>query len=243
MQQGAPDAGAVRLNKAGESIVRTVRIAVAATAALGASFAVATTASALPASDKVDTSNKSISLPCIDNMTGAEEGTFTWTGPTAAWPPNHKDKAAAITLTDDDADESDLADDVTLAVAAGHDEQLKDAEGNLTGSEANGSGNTDTLTDATGGATSGDAGSATQGVTFRAERAGTGDGRVYTFVADGTVNGASTGVEDVPGLTLTTCEPVTFTVTVPHDLGGGNDGATKRKRSAKLRTAKLRRSR
>src|SRR5688500_3044800 len=54
------------------------------------------------------------SQDCLNTITGQKEGTFTWTGATSSWPPNHKAISAAITLTDDDAESA--TDNVTLAV-------------------------------------------------------------------------------------------------------------------------------
>jgi hypothetical protein len=177
----------------------------------------ATTASARLATD---TSNKSVSKPCIEKTTGQQEGTFTWSGPTASWPPNHKDKAATITLTD--SDEEPVTDHVLLAVAATHDEILAD------GTEMNGTGNTNPATDATGGEDTG-SGSASVPVTWRSERSGRGDGRVYTFTATGTTDGPAEGLPS-----LSTCNPVTFTVAVPHDQSGTRKAS--KKRSLRLRS-------
>lgn len=129
------------------------------------------------------------------------EGTFTWAGPTSSWPPNHKTKSASITLTDDDAEPA--TDEVSLTVVPTHDEQIY--EGTTLVGEENGAGNTNPATDGTGGTKTG-TGSATVPVTWRSERAGTGDGRVYSFTAIGTLDNG-----------LTECDPVTFIATVPHD--------------------------
>jgi hypothetical protein len=150
--------------------------------------------------DEAESSQDCVAAIGGQNVDG--EGTFTWTGPQSSWPPNHKDVAASITLTDDDAEPA--TDDVVLTVVGTHDEQI--VEGSELGEE-NGAGNTNPATDATGGTADG-TGSATVPVTFRAERAGTGDGRTYTFTATGTLDNG-----------LTMCEPVTFVVSIPHDQG------------------------
>jgi hypothetical protein len=174
-----------------------------------------------------DTSNKSVSKPCIDQNTGEEQGTFTWAGPTASWPPNHKDKTATITLTD--VDDEPATDEVTLGVIGTHDEMT--TEDNVT-TEDTGTGNTDPVTDSTGGADAG-TGSATVPVRWRAERSGHGDGRTYTFTASGTTDGTPTLDGSLPSVGTGMCEDVTFTVEVPHDQGNGA-GKPAAKRSAKL---------
>ena len=175
--------------------MKTVRIAVAAIAAFMALFAVAT-ASAMPAGDRFD--NKTETQACVNENTGATEGTFVWAGPTASWPPNHKDKSATVSLIDGDGDPMN---DVTLVVTWTHDEIVEDATGTLT--ESQGSGSTPFVTDASGGEATGTEGKASTPVRWRSERAGTEDGRTYTFTADGTVDGTPT---------LQDCVPVTFTV-------------------------------
>jgi hypothetical protein len=130
------------------------------------------------------------SAPCIDQTTGLEEGTFTYDGVTVAWPPNHKERTAVVTLTD--ADDEPATDGVTLTVD---------------GTELLGSGNTspDWMVPAT---QTGD-GSASAPVSFLGERSGTEqDGRTYTFTANGTTDSG-----------LSKCKAVFFTAFVPHDQG------------------------
>jgi hypothetical protein len=136
---------------------------------------------------------------CINSLTGQKEGTFKYDGVTVAWPPNHKPREAAISLTDDDAEPA--TDTASITVTATHDQILAD------GSEMLGSGNTspDWMVPDTQMGTP----TATAHVSFLGERSGQEQaGRTYTFTANGTTdNGAST------------CEPVDFTAFVPHDQG------------------------
>lgn len=196
------------------------RIMLTAAGAVALAAVGTTTASARVATD---TSSKTVSQPCIDSVTGERQGTFTWEGPTASWPPNHKEIAARITLTDEDTEA--LTDDVSLEVAGVHDEATY-TDGVATG-ELNGSGNTDPATDSRGGVAAG-TGSASVPVAWRSERSGRGDGRTYTFTAAGTTD---TG--------LATCKPVSFGVIVPHDQGQGSGkpkpGAKKAKRARRAR--------
>ena len=178
------------------------RIMLAGLAAVTMTAVGTTTASARMATD---TSSKTRSAACIDSLTDERQGTFTWEGPTASWPPNHKDIAAQITLTDEDTEE--LTDDVSLTVVGVHDEATYDD--NVATGEMNGSGNTDPATDSRGGVAGG-TDSASVPVAWRSERSGRGDGRTYTFTATGTTDSG-----------LATCDPVTFTVEVPHDQGQG----------------------
>ena len=144
------------------------------------------------------------SKPCLDKL-GNQHGVFTYNGVEVAWPPNHKYRPAAITLTED-AD-VDSADEVTIATVGAHDQVAA-------GKELVGSGNTDYTTDVTPGTGSG-TGSATANFLFRGERSGTEQGgRTYTFTATGTVDGVTKN-----GPSVITCEPVTFTASVPHDQG------------------------
>ena len=141
------------------------------------------------------------SADCINSVTGLYEGTFDYDGVTVAWPPNHKERQATISLTDDDAEP--LTDTASIEVTGTHDQ----IAGN--GKEFVGSGNTSLLTDVLPGAGTGTP-TAAAVFFFRGERSGTDQtGRVYTFTATGTTdNGASE------------CEPVTFTAFVPHDQRG-----------------------
>jgi hypothetical protein len=178
-----------------------------------------------------DGSNKTVEKPCVDSTTGETQGEFVWVGPIASWPPNHKDKTATVYLYDQD-DET-LTDDVTLAVVGAHDEATYDDNGVATGEE-NGAGKTDPVTDARGGTGAG-TGSASTPVVWRSERSGRGDGRTYTFTATGTTDGAS-APEGLGTASLATCDPVTFTVDVPHDMGKGDgkpSGSRKKARRAR----------
>jgi hypothetical protein len=194
------------------------RIMLAGLAAVSMAAVGTGTASARVATD---TSSKTLSQDCIDMATGQKQGVFTWEGPTASWPPNHKDKTATITLSEYDSPVDDPADEVTILVNGTHDEVLAD------GTEMNGAGNTDPVTDAKGGAAA-HTGSASVPVTWRSERSGRGDGRTYTFTATGTTDGA---VDGLPA--ASTCEPVQFTVAVPHDQS--KPKSAKRKKSLRLK--------
>src|SRR5215213_9376249 len=133
------------------------RIVLAGTAVALMSAVGATGASARVANED---NHKSISQPCVNAVTGQEEGMFTWDGPTYAWPPNHKYRTATITLTDDD--DEPLTDGVTLTAVGTHDEMVGET------GELNGAGHTDPLTDAVGGTGSG-TGSASTIVKFRVD--------------------------------------------------------------------------
>jgi hypothetical protein len=140
------------------------------------------------------------SAPCIDQTTGQQEGTFTYDGVTVAWPPNHKERTALVTLTDGDAEPA--TDGVTLTVTATHDQILAD------GSELLGSGHTTPDWMVPGAQTGNDSASAP--VSFLGERSGQEqDGRTYTFTANGTTDSG-----------LSKCKPVYFTAFVPHDQRG-----------------------
>ena len=195
------------------------RIILAGLAAVGMTAVGTTTASARTATD---TSSKTRSAACVDAL-DQRQGTFVWEGPTASWPPNHKDIAAQITLYDED-DEA-LTDDVTIEVVGIHDEATY--EDNVATGEMNGAGNTDPATDSRGGA-GGGTGSASVPVAWRSERSGRGDGRTYTFTATGTTDSG-----------LSTCDPVAFTVEVPHDQGQGAGKPSKpSKKSKRARRAR-----
>jgi len=157
-----------------------------------------------------------------------QEGTFSWDGATAAWPPNHKYAYASITLADNDAEPA--ADDVSLTVSGVHNEMTTETvDGVVVADEYNGTGNTDPLTDAQpgpAGETATGTGKATVPIAFRAERAGGGTGREYTFTASGTLDNGTT-----------TCDPVTYIATVPHDMGNHGKPGSKRKR-IKIRVAR-----
>ena len=204
-----------------------------ATAALAAVVAVVPVGGAV-ADQGHQTKYATITKDCINSVTGQDEGDITYTGPVEVWPPNHKYVEAIITVTDDDAEPA--TDDATAAVTGRHDQMLDD------GSEMTGSGNTDPATDVVPGAPGAGNPTATTSVKFRAERSGHkwdgGDqwrGRTYTFTVDGTTDSG-----------LTTCNPVNFTATVPHDQGNhtGSSTTTAKKRAlAKAKAMRLRRSR
>jgi hypothetical protein len=177
-----------------------------------------------------------ITKDCINSITGQDEGDITYTGPVEVWPPNHKYVSATITVTDDDAEPA--TDTATAAVAGRHDQMVDDT------TEMNGAGNTDPATDVVPGAPGSGSPTATTGVQFRAERSGHkwtdgGDawrGRTYTFTVSGTTDNG-----------LTTCNPVDFTATVPHDQGNHTGSSTTASKTlsakAKARALRLRRSR
>jgi hypothetical protein len=133
-------------------------------------------------------------------------GNISFSGPDSAWPPNHKPVAESITYSG-----GTMGD--TLNTGGASDEEAQDAEGNYT--EENGSGHTDTASDVSPRAAtstvdeSGDPVTNTHAV--RAERSGRGDGRTYTLTYE---------VDNAAGMEVCTG---TFTVDVPHDMGGGND--------------------
>jgi hypothetical protein len=140
------------------------------------------------------------SAPCINATTGQQEGTFKYDGVTVAWPPNHKERQATVSLTDED--DEPLTDTASITVTGTHDQISEN------GQEFVGSGNTDLLTDVLPGAGTGTP-TAAAVFFFRGERSGTEqDGRTYTFTANGTTDNG-----------MSTCEPVEFTAYVPHDQG------------------------
>jgi hypothetical protein len=177
-----------------------------------------------------------VTKDCINSITGQDEGDITYTGPVVVWPPNHKYVSATITVTDVDAEP--VTDQATASVAGTHDQMLDD------GAEMTGSGNTDPATDVVPGPPGTGTPTAQTSVQFRAERSGHkwtdgGDawrGRTYTFTVSGTTDNG-----------LSTCNPVTFTATVPHDQGNHTGSSTtttsSKKVSAKSRALRLRRAR
>lgn len=191
-------------------------------AALAALVVIAVATTGATAGDNPKATKKVVTVDCINAVTGQDEGDITYDGPDSVWPPNHKYVTATITLTDDDAEPA--TDGAAVAVAGTHDQILSD------GTELNGSGNTDPATDVVPGAGSGSP-SASAPVSFRAERSGREqDGRVYTFTVTGTTDS-----------TLSECEPVTFTATVPHDQGAGAGKPASKKLSVrKLRARRAR---
>jgi hypothetical protein len=167
---------------------------------------------------------------CINSLTGQKEGTFTWTGPVSAWPRTHKYVSADISLTDNDG--QPVGNESTVSAVGSHDQTLED------GTEMNGSGHTPVATDTTGGETQSGEPTATTRVFFRAERSGhkLGDkdgqpGRTYTFTVEGTTDNG-----------LSTCNPVTFKATVPHDLGkrssSSKTSALQKAKALRARTAR-----
>jgi hypothetical protein len=177
-----------------------------------------------------------ITKDCINSITGQDEGDITYTGPVEVWPPNHKYVSATITVTDVDAEPA--TDQATAAVAGRHDQMVDDT------TEMNGAGNTDPATDVMPGPPGSGTPTATTSVQFRAERSGHkwtdgGDawrGRTYTFTVSGTTDNG-----------LSTCNPVDFTATVPHDQGNHTGSSTTtssaKTMSAKSKALRLRRSR
>ena len=182
------------------------------------------------------TQNATVTKDCINSITGQDEGDITYAGPVVVWPPNHKYVSATITVTDVDAEP--VTDQATASVTGTHDQIMDD------GSEMTGSGNTDPATDVMPGPPGTGTPTATTSVQFRAERSGHkwsgGDewrGRTYTFTVMGTTDNG-----------LSTCNPVTFTATVPHDQGNHTGSSTttttsSKKVSAKSKALRLRRAR
>jgi len=184
------------------------------------------------------TKTATITKDCISTTTGRDEGDITYDGPVEVWPPNHKYVSATITVTDVDQPVDDPMDDSTASVTGTHDQMVDDT------TEMNGAGNTDPATDVVPGAPGEGSPTATTSVQFRAERSGHkwtdgGDawrGRTYTFTVMGTVDNG-----------VTTCEPVDFQATVPHDQGNHTGSSTttssKKLSAAKLRALRARRAR
>ena len=180
-----------------------------------------------------NTKYATVTKDCINSITGQDEGDITYAGPVVVWPPNHKYVSATISVTDDDAEP--ITDQATASVAGTHDQILDD------GSEMTGTGNTDPATDVVPGPPGSGTPTAETSVQFRAERSGHqwsgGDqwrGRTYTFTVSGTTDNG-----------LTTCNPVTFTATVPHDQGNhtGSSTTSAKKVAARTKALRLRRSR
>jgi len=164
---------------------------------------VAASGTALAANDKSNPNQTSVSGDNIGHCTvaGQVQGEFTVSGVTSGWPPNHKPKDIHFTLTDTSGPPSG----VTITVVGVSDEAAN----------ATGSGNTSP--DLAGGTANGDP-SATVNAWYLAERAGNGNGRVYTWTITGSVNGP-----DASGGTTPCDNPVTYKTYVVHDQGGGND--------------------
>lgn len=126
--------------------------------------------------------------------------TVTFAGPDVLWPPNHKYFSAVITARSSDPDDT-----VVLGSSGTHDEYA-DTEAHT--GESNGAGNTaDDVSPFLASDGPEQVASVTQSI--RSERAGTGDGRVYTFTVT-----AEYSDGDV-------CQ-ATFTSTVPHDMRPSN---------------------
>jgi hypothetical protein len=194
-------------------------------AALAAAVvAVIGSAGAASADQGHQTKYATITKDCTNSITGQKEGEITYTGPVEVWPPNHKYVSATITVTDDDAEPA--TDQATASVTGRHDQMVDDT------TEMTGSGNTDPATDVMPGPPGTGTPTATTSVQFRAERSGHkwvdgGDpwrGRTYTFTVMGTTDNG-----------LSTCNPVDFTATVPHDQGNhtGSSTTAAKKLSAK----------
>ena len=180
-------------------------------AALAAMMLVAvggSTASAKPAKD----SGGPITHDCGDG------NSVTFSGPSYLWPPNHKYRVVSFLAQDGDAD---MTDGVTLGTEGTHEEFVD-------GEELNGSGNTgDDFFPAA--ATGTGDGSATTTHEVRGERSGRGDGRTYTILFEALFDG--------PLPVETTGAPCTgsFTIEVPHDMGGGNDSRSAKRKKLRLR--------
>jgi hypothetical protein len=151
-----------------------------------------------------DQNKGSFSAACGSN------GTIT-ASPTVLWPPNHQDVQITFTYTDNDAAEAAQSQKLTITPNL-HDEVVDNEE-------LVGSGNTPFLTDSVGGTATDTDGSVDVVGTARAERSGTGDGRVYEFdytADDGTLDGCKTDPAKAGDGIL---------VSVPHDcraVEGGN---------------------
>src|SRR3954454_18864621 len=133
-----------------------------------------------------------------------------------------------MTVTDDDAEPA--TDQATASVMGRHDQMVDDT------TEMTGSGNTDPATDVVPGPPGTGTPTATTSVQFRAERSGHtwtdgGDswrGRTYTFTVSCTTDNG-----------LTTCNPVDFTATVPHDQGNhSGSGSSSAKKALRLRRSR-----
>jgi hypothetical protein len=123
----------------------------------------------------------------------------TLVGPLKLWPPNHKFVAEPVTATD-----ADGSGPVTITITP----VVTDATGGDGGSnhdpDTNASSEEGTIVG------TGD-GAATAAMELRAERSGRGEGRTYT-------------INWLAQFDDKTCEGEPFIITVPHDMGGGNDG-------------------
>jgi hypothetical protein len=152
---------------------------------------------------------------CTNSITGAKEGTFTFTAPEFSWPPNHKAHDFTASLTDEDADAPAVPGAPTPA------DPTDQAHIEMTGVSSqpdNGLGDGNTEDDVVVGDPGTGNPTATTTGQFTSERAGIpndGDdpwgGRTYTFTLNGTTDGGAS-----------TCDAVTFTVTVPHDMRDKN---------------------
>lgn len=148
------------------------------------------------------------SADCLDMM-GTKQGEIVYSGPLEMWPPNHKYRNLTITATE--TPDADPMDTVTLATEGTHDEYLED------GTEMNGAGNTAGDVNPAADSDSG-TGSAQTAHQVRGERSGRGDGRTYTFTYEAAFDN---GMTECVG---------SFTSSVPHDQGKGNDSRRKRAR-------------
>jgi hypothetical protein len=192
--------------------MKTLR-SIAVLFAMAILFSAVFPAGAIPKDANVNTQS-TITVHCLE--TDGDEtdpaGTITFVGPTRLWPPNHKYTEVGdivISATDEDTGGSEanpVADNVTIVVTAGHDQD-----------GLNGSGNTeDDVTTSDFGMDGPTPGTATTDQwQVRAERSGQDQaGREYFFdvtamFTDSDTDGSSEGA--------TVCE-VTFHVCVPHDM-------------------------
>ncbi|HEX9823807.1 MAG TPA: hypothetical protein VGB51_05355 [Actinomycetota bacterium] len=146
-------------------------------------------------------------------------GTVTYGGPLKMWPPNHKYQTVTVTAL-----AVDSGDDVTLGTEGTHDEYAQD------GSEANGAGNTDNDVNPIADSDGPNDGSAATSHDLRSERAGTGDGRVYTLDwqatftddADDGYGEVVCGSADLDGSGFDPNADA-FLIEVPHDMRCGAD--------------------
>lgn len=135
--------------------------------------------------------------PVIEDVFACDNGDIIYHGPAKLWPPNHKYVNISIEAVADNQ-----SDEVMLDTEGAHNEVNSD------GSEFNGSGNTPVGTDVNPAAAHDQGtGSAEVFHDVRAERAGTGDGRIYTIEATANFGGEECIHE--------------FTIEVPHDQRGG----------------------
>ncbi|HVA61740.1 MAG TPA: hypothetical protein VNG13_14575 [Mycobacteriales bacterium] len=141
--------------------------------------------------------------------TTCADGKVTWS-PTTIWPPNHKMQTVTINYTAPPDATPVTSDTTTITVGAITDNKM------VNGSELNGSGqpNPQQGPDFTGTfntASSPEGTTATTTAQVRAERSGTGTGRVYTIQLTCSETAAGTAPD------LIDSSSTTITVDVPHD--------------------------